>query len=362
MHSKDAHLYGVPKPKKAPGKDMSSSSSSLAFTSQLSSLIASGKDARERTAPARPRPKKDDIFSVHNRNAKKRALKDLDEVDFAQRHSTSSEAVDEATWRRAKRKMEEKARLYAAMKRGDIEDLEDKYAVDFDRKWAEAQEAGGDATSSTDDEDEDEAPSDGEELVDYVDEFGRNRRGTRAQAERAARRQQTQAANAADDRFTARPSMPAQLIYGDTIQSAAFDPDAGVAERMAALAAKRDAATTPPPETHFDARHEVRTRGAGFMPFSADAEERKREMEALEAQRRETEAQRAEAARRKEERRREVEERRRKIQERRTAKKTDRFLKELLGELEEKEIKTKDEDGDVKKEPDMASHEPVVST
>ena len=128
MPSKDAHLYGVRKQKKATGKEISSSSS-LAFSSQLSSLIANGKTSsgtqRNSTAPGRARPKKDDIFATHNRNTKKRALKDADDLDFAQQHSTSSEVVDGATWHRAKRKMEEKARLYAAMKRGDVEDLDE---------------------------------------------------------------------------------------------------------------------------------------------------------------------------------------------------------------------------------------------
>jgi len=347
LSHKDGHLYGIPKTKRpaATGKQISLSSS-LAFSSQLSSLIASSSNKKAASSSSstttfassagRPRPKKEDIFTTHNRNTKKRALRDLDDVDFtAQKHATSSEGVDTDTWRRAKRKMEEKARLYAAMKRGDVEDLDERYAVDFDRKWAEAQDKSEDDDDDDDDDDHSDGDGDGE-MVDYVDEFGRNRRGTKAEAAREERRKATLAADAQGDRFTARPSMPTNVIFGDTIQSAAFNPDENIAAQMADIAAKRDH-NSPPPDEHFDSRKEIRQKGVGFMQFSADAEERKRQMGDLERERAETERRRAEAAKRKEERKREVEERRRKIQEKRTEKKTDRFLSELMGELAEKE-------------------------
>jgi hypothetical protein len=245
--SKDAQLYGIPRPKKSTGKEISSSST-LAFTSQLSSLIASsngstGESARTTTA-GRSRPK-EDIFSTHNKNAKKRALKDVDETDFTQKHTTNGESLDEATLRKAKRRMEEKARLYAALKRGDVEDLDEKYAVDFDRKWAEQQESGkvDDDTS----EGEDDLDSEEEELIEYTDEFGRTRKSTRAEVAREERRKRTLAADE-PDRFTARPAMPTSIIFGDTVQSAAFNPDHTIAEQMAELAAKRDKEETPPPE------------------------------------------------------------------------------------------------------------------
>ena len=334
LSHKDGHLYGSQKPKKSStGKEISSSSS-LAFTSQLSSLIASSKNEpnRSSTAAGKPRPRKEDIFTTHNRNTKKRALRDIDDADFGQKHSTSSEKVDDATWHRAKRKMEEKARLYAAMKRGDVEDLDERYAVDFDRKWAERVDAGEDTSEGEDDD----GSVDGveEEMVEYVDEFGRNRKGTRAEAAREERKKATAAADTVD-RFTARPSMPTNVIYGDTIQSAAFNPDDSIAQQMADIAAKRDH-DTPPPDVHFDSKQEIRQKGVGFMQFSADAEERKKQMDNLEKERKETEARRSEAAKRKDDRKREIEERRKKLQAKRTEKKTDRFLNDLMGELTEK--------------------------
>lgn len=335
MMTKDASLYGIRPKSKTAAKEISSSTT-LAFTSQLSSLIASSSTASSSTpakqTTGRPRPKKEDIFATHNKNTRKRALKDLDDADSAQKHSTTGTALDDATWHRSKRKMEEKARLYAAMKRGDVEDADEKLMVDFDRKWAEREAAGAakDDTSSDDDADSEE-----EELVEYQDEFGRTRRGTRTEAAREERRKKTLAADE-PDRFTARPAAPERIIYGDAIQAAAFNPDEPVAEQMARLAAKRDREATPPPEEHFDGKKEVRTKGVGFFQFSKDAEMRKKEMEALEREREETEKGRRERERRKEERRKEVEERKRIIKEKRGKAQANRFLEGLSGELLDK--------------------------
>ncbi|KAK8184444.1 hypothetical protein BC567DRAFT_260623 [Phyllosticta citribraziliensis] len=329
MASKDNSLYGVPRPKKNSGKELSSSTN-LAFASQLSSLIASSSSnasSKDTSAKPRPRPRdRDDIFTQHNRNSRKRALADISNDEnpaFSQRHSTHSEAVDEATWRRSRRKMEEKARLYAAMKRGDVEDDDERFAVDFDRKWAEAHpegdgEGGEDDTSSGDDDDGDD---DGEEEVEYEDEFGRTRKGTRAAAARAER-SKTQATREPEGE-AARPAMPSNLIYGDTIQSAAFNLDEGLAQRE----------FSPPPQAHFDADKEIRTKGVAFFQFSKDEEERKKQMEALEKERGETERRRIEREKKMEERKRQVEERRKVLREKRTAATADRFLDGLMNEM-----------------------------
>lgn len=185
--------------------------------------------------------------------------------------------------------MEEKARLYAAMKRGDVEDESERFAVDFDRKWAERhgnEGSGEEDLSEQDDDDEEE--EDGRDMVEYVDEFGRTRQGTRAEAARAARQARGQA-DMAGDRFTARPSAPSGVIYGDTIQHEAFNPDMPIAMQMEELAKKRDRSLTPPPDVHFDATREVRQKGTGFFQFSENAEERKKQMDELERERKETE-------------------------------------------------------------------------
>jgi hypothetical protein len=342
MSGKDTSLYGAARPRKLKGSEISASNS-ISFTSQLSSLIATASTQRGRPAAgaSAARAKKDDIFTTHNKNAKKRALKDLEDRDdagdgLAQKHSTSGGGVDDETWRRSKRRLEDKARLYAAMKRGEVEDADERYAVDFDRKWAEARER-GEGDGGEDDEEEDDDDDGDDEEIEYVDEFGRTRRGTRAEAAREERRQRQQHDLAAEpDRFSARPRMPAQVIYGDTVQAAAFDPGRAAAERMAELAAKRDRPATPPPDEHFDSRREIRTKGVGFFQFSGDGDERKRQMEELERERAETERVRAEAVGRREERRKEVEARKKTIAEKRGKARADRFLDGLLGEVADK--------------------------
>lgn len=327
LSHKDGALYGERKARNLKGKEISSSTT-LGFTSQLSALINnSAASSSSKTAPSRPRPKKEDIFSKHNRNTAKRAKRDLEEdsLAFAQKHTTDGEGLDSSTWERSKRKMEEKARLYAAMKRGDVEDLDEKYTVDFDRKWAERQ--------GEDEEEEDDDDNDVEqEMVEYVDEFGRTRTGTAAEAARAQRIKAGEA-DMRSDRFTARPTAPANVIYGDTIQHQAFNPDEPITAQMEALAAKRDRSLTPPPDTHFDASKEVRTKGTGFFQFSGDAEERKRQMDGLEAERLETEKKRKEREAKLEERKRMVEERRKDIASARGKRKADGFLDRLGEEM-----------------------------
>lgn len=340
MSAKDAHLYNTKKAK-LKGREIVTSSG-IGFASQLSSLIASSKtkdDTKTASRPGRSRPQKEDFFSAHNKGVKKRALKDIDDVDLSQKHSTSSQAVDDATWHRAKRKMEEKARLYAAMKRGDVEDEDGKYGVDFDRKWAEAQERGegDDIVSPGEESEEDISTVPESELVEYLDEFGRLIKGTRAQAAREEMRKQKSYHDhqTHDDRLTARPNMPTNVIYGDTVQVNAFNPDEPIAQKMEELAAKRDKELTPPPDEHFDARKEIRSKGVGFFQFSADEDERKRQMVDLEKERMETEKMRSEAKERKEARKKELEERRRALAEKRSQAQADQFLDGLMDKMQQ---------------------------
>jgi hypothetical protein len=329
MSSKDAHLYGAKPKNRSKAKEISSSSS-LAFSSTLSNLIKTSATDTNKTTAGRARPQKEDIFKTHNKNVKKRALKDLEDSDFTQKHrgrTTEEKGEDETAWKRSKRRMEEKARLYDALKRGDVEDRDDKYGVDFDRKWAEKQEKGEpDSASSS------ESEASEEELVEYVDEFGRTRKGTRAEAAREERRKQNLATDE-PDRFTARPSMPTDIIYGDAVQSNAFNPDETIAQAMADLAAKRDKELTPPPELHFDGRAEARQRGTGFMYFSKDEVERQEQIKNLEKEREETERIRKERKEQIEKRKEMIREKKRAIQEKRSKGQAERFLDDLGAEL-----------------------------
>jgi hypothetical protein len=205
------------------------------------------------------------------------------------------------------------------MKRGEVEDLDERYEVDFDGERR--------SDSSSDNEEEGGEP---QEEVEYLDEFGRTRKGTRLDAMKAAQA----GTQKDDDRFTARPVAPTSgVVYGDAIQHEAFDPDSGRIAAMAELAKKRDRSLTPPPESFYDAGKEVRTRGTGFMQFSGDKDEREAQMRGLDALRTETEGARGEggnAGKGKnaalEARKKILEERRRVVEEKRARRKAEEFL------------------------------------
>lgn len=327
MSSKDSHLYNQGRSRNLNGGKEISSSTTLSFTSQLSSLIGAGSNSTSAKAlSGRARPKKDDIFTTHNRNTAKRAKRDLEPDNagtFEQKHTTNGEALDRGIWERSKRKMEEKARLYAAMKRGDVEDADERYAVDFDTKWAEARAEGKEDLS----EDENDVEDDGEE-VEYVDEFGRTRKGTRIDAMRAKQQSERKTHS-----YGAKPAAPSNLVYGDTIQHQAFDLDEPRAAQMEELARKRDKSLTPPPEEHFDGNKEIRNKGTAFYHFSGDAEQRKQQMADLEQERAQTERVRKERENKLAERKAQIEARRREIQSRNAKRKADDFLADLGAQM-----------------------------
>ncbi|KAK0742440.1 hypothetical protein B0T21DRAFT_409251 [Apiosordaria backusii] len=265
--------------------------------------------------------------------------------------TTTSEETAELA--RSRQRLESKSRLYAAMQRGDY--LGKEYGlVDFDRKWAEqnpnsAQDE--DLSSSSDSEPEEEA------TIEYTDEYGRTRLLTPSQKAALDRA----AASKVDlEKMAGRPvAVPSDLIFGDAVQTEAFN----TTEQMEELARKRDRSATPPPETHYDANWEIRTKGVGFYKFSQGGEERRKEMEGLERERERTEKEREEREREKqkrkeelERRRREIEARRREMGEKKAERLASRFLEGLEGEVfggggdgggktEQKDEGRKDEEG-----------------
>ncbi|KAK8149456.1 hypothetical protein G3M48_006916 [Beauveria asiatica] len=331
----DPHLYGQ-RPKKKQRKD-AALSSSLDFTAQLTSLMASsgassGSATTTSTGRARPsKGPKEDLFRAHTARKRetqsRRGARD-EKLILKDVAGTEDESREELA--RARRNMENKARLYAAMKRGDYvpQDNEATPLVDFDRKWAEHEEgkdASSDLSSSDDQENDDD---DDDEVIEYEDEFGRLRRGTRAEKERMERRIQRGLLGAEElSRMSARPAAPSNLIHGDAIQAMAFHPDDP--DKMEALARKRDRSATPPEPKHYDADKEVRSKGVGFYKFSRDEDARQREMRALEDERKRTEAQRQAREEQKAARKREIEERRKALEARRAKKQADSFLGSL---------------------------------
>lgn len=333
-------LYGIARPRRKPEQELSSTSSA-AFTSQLGSLLSRSRDSKL-TGAGRSRStldiksRKDDIFTAHKN--KKRAAKDISTDDNGQSHQTQDTigGVEESMLKKSKRKMEEKARLYAAMKRGDYVEIRRGYVndedrgplVDFDRKWAEEQEGGEgaeDDTSSGDDDSEND-----DELVEYQDEFGRTRKGTRAEIAREERRRRIQA-NAEEElaEMSARPKMPANIIRGDAIQAEAFNPDAALERQMEELAARRDRSQTPPEDTHYDATKEIRSKGVGFYQFSKDNDARKKEMENLGETRKQTEAWEEERKQNREKKEADFDETKRREKQRQSERDANAFLKSM---------------------------------
>lgn len=309
----DTGLYGIRKPKNTP-KEISSSTS-LAFTSTLSNLLSSSSHTQQAGRP-RPSKLKSNIFTSHNKNTKKRAARDESDDGHGQIHKRDIEGVDDSILHRSKRKMEAKARQYSAMKRGDYisGEHDPENLVDFDQKWADNERRGQDVGESSDGDSEDGQT----EMVDYEDEYGRQRTGTRAEAERMERKKTNKARGAEElDRMSARPAMPNKLIYGDTVQVEAFNPDEPVMTQMEEIAKKRDRSMTPPEQKHYEADKEFRVKGVGFYNFSKDEKMREKEMAALEQERFETERARREREDRKEKRKQEIDERRRAIEKKR---------------------------------------------
>ncbi|KAG5979783.1 hypothetical protein E4U55_004761 [Claviceps digitariae] len=317
-------LYGQ-RPVKKQKKD-TTLSSSLDFTAQLTSLMSNTTSSTSGSGRARSsKVRKNDIFHSSKPKEERKPPSKDSKLTLKEVSGTEEESRQLAL---ARRKMEDKARLYAAMKRGDYVPKENEAAplVDFDRKWAEDVEGKDDYSSSSSDGDDDEE----NEVIEYEDEFGRMRRGTKAEKERTERRARRGLLGAEElERMSARPAAPTNLIYGDAVQAMAFNPDDP--EKMEELARKRDRSATPPEQKHYDADSEIRTKGTGFYKFSKDEEARAKEMAHLAEERQHTEQERRVREEQRASRRQEIEKRRREMGARRAQRQADSFLDGLAG-------------------------------
>lgn len=354
MGTEQTNLYGQTQPKKKSDNELSSVSG-LSFASQMSSLIANASGSTSHDRARRTRQPKSDLFGKQNKGAEKRAAADLEDTDHhvsKQVHLSSKDigSIDDSTLNRSKQKMEKKVRMYNDMKKGtylagDSSDEDgtgptsnsDEYLarlrrrekeglVDFDRKWANEESKkkdGAEGSNSESDEDDDNAS-----IVSYEDEFGRSRRGTKSEAAQAARAKEAEA-RGDEEKERWRPNRPDNLIYGETVQSHAFDPEANIAAQMARLASRRDRSATPPEQVHYDADGEVRNRGTGFYTFSRDEETRKKQMEELEGARQETLQERERVRERAAIHHAKMAQRRREIAQLRARRLTEKFMNEL---------------------------------
>ncbi|KAK4154339.1 hypothetical protein C8A00DRAFT_14503 [Chaetomidium leptoderma] len=337
----DPNLYGQPPPKRQ--KKEIVSSTSVAFTSQLSSLLAEpatstapSAASATTTAAARTRRAKLKTDELSKTKVKRKDASTTEPKDSKKLSLKSPFGTEESKAERefARRKMESKARLYAAMQRGDYIGRETGL-VDFDRKWAESQAATTNnnnnpaSSSDSDPDDDDDETNIDTTLHEHTDEFGRVRHLTHSQI---LRLQRSNASATELEHMSARPKAPETLIYGDAVQAEAFAARDG-ADTMEALARKRDRSATPPAATHYRADGEIRTKGVGFYQFSRDEGTREAEMGALAEERRRTEGLRREREAKAEGRKREIEERRRALLERRTKKMAESFLEGLEKDL-----------------------------
>ncbi|KAA8904501.1 hypothetical protein FN846DRAFT_33433 [Sphaerosporella brunnea] len=309
--SKNAPLYGAPRPKNKP---IPLSSTSIHALSTELALAKSAAAKSAKSAPAHARatklPEK-----LSNRGVSSRAAKDL--VEYQSCGSAGS--VGEHELERSRKKLKAKAKLYKELQRGDGDAKEEERGlVDFTRKWAE--EGGSDRMSSSSEEEE-------EEMVEFVDEFGRTRKGTKRDAEHEQRRK---AGESLPDDTSIRPAEPKHVIYGNTIQSHAFlTPEFATVPKseqlIAALPEEEDE------ETHYDASKEVRTKGVGFYQFSKDSKVRKEEMEELIKERERTEREREAKGERRKRKREEIEKRREEVRKRRREKIGESWLENAFG-------------------------------
>ncbi|RCI16309.1 hypothetical protein L249_2821 [Ophiocordyceps polyrhachis-furcata BCC 54312] len=326
----DPDLYGRRPVKKQ--KRGVALATSLDFTAQLSSLISNASTSSAVTPRAKSKKPGNDIFRARKAAKQRSPGPDSAKLQLKQVAGTEEEKQEHA---RAKRKLESKARIYAAMKRGDYvpKENEAEPLIDFDRKWAERGTGNDDqsglvsssSSNSSSNSSGDSSGDDDGQIVEWDDEFGRRRRGTRAEKERMQRRARRGLLGAEElERMSARPSAPKKLIYGDAVQTMAFNPDDP--DKMEELARKRDRSATPPAMTHYDADSEIRTKGVSFYKFSKNEEARTGEMSALEAERQQTEQQRKAREEEREARRREIERRRQNLGARRAKRQADDFL------------------------------------
>lgn len=240
---------------------------------------------------------------------------------------------------RSREKLLEKARIYEALQRGDVDggdgdgdgdgEGDGEGLVDFTRKWAE--DGGGESREG---EGEGREGREAEEMVEFVDEFGRTRLLPKSQAD--LERSRLAKDRGLGEGSAPKPPPPEGLIYGNVIQTNAFQTSTfssvPSAEMLQSAAPKETDQAVQ--DTHYDASKEVRTKGVGFYQFSKDEEERKAEFEALEKERKKTLEERERMLEKKRRRKEELEKRREEVRRKRRGKVGETWLEGFMGELQ----------------------------
>lgn len=183
-----------------------------------------------------------------------------------------------------RRNLERKARIYAQLQAGKYAgiptDQLQQGSIDWDRKLAEAPHC-----ASSSDDDDNSAPVEAhgygqEEMVEYVDEFGRTRTAPLSEVPR-----ELLPASLGGDKEDEEEEVD-NAVYGPATNFPVYDPALHRREK-----AQRDVKPA-----HFSAGFENRHRGAAFYRFSEHEPERQQQMRQLNELRAETIANRRHAS------------------------------------------------------------------
>nr|XP_026238901.1 coiled-coil domain-containing protein 174 [Urocitellus parryii] len=273
--------------------------------------------------------KKPSIWSKQNTGVSTRAEKDAEQ-----------RAEEQKTLDRAREKLEEKAKLYEKMTKGDFidEEVEELYLVDFTQKLIdkrremEASRAARESRNTAERDDEDDErlsdrdippPQDpSEEWVDYVDSLGRSRRCMRKDLPGLLEMDKN-----LQGRLFVSPANEKTLLSEDMRKEL---------QRQQWEEEEREALQRPVGPLHYEdiRENEARQLGVGYFAFARDQELRSKQMKTLETLREQTTDQRI---------------KRENIKEKRKA-----LLEARLAKLRQKKMKKSKEDGTEEGHPDAA--------
>uniref|UniRef100_A0A8C5KIU4 Coiled-coil domain containing 174 n=1 Tax=Jaculus jaculus TaxID=51337 RepID=A0A8C5KIU4_JACJA len=270
--------------------------------------------------------KKPSIWSKQNAGVSNRAEKDAEQ-----------KIEEQKTLDKAREKLEEKAKLYEKMLKGDFpdEEVEDMYLVDFTqkiidkRKEVEALGTSRESRSTGERDDSDEELSErdipppqdpSEEWVDYVDSLGRSRRCMRKDL---------------PDLLEMDKNLQGRLFVSPANEKSLLSEDMRKElQRQQWEEEEREALKRPMGPIHYEdiRENEARQLGVGYFAFARDKELRNKQMKTLEMLREQTTDQRI---------------KRENIKEKRKA-----MLEARLSKLRQKKMKNSKEDGTEEKNGD----------
>ncbi|NWR06377.1 CC174 protein, partial [Paradoxornis webbianus] len=290
-------------------------------------LKDSGVFAKPRTSNKKP-----SIWTKQNTGVVNRAAKDVEQ-----------KAEEQDVLDKSRKKLEEKAKLYEKMTKGDFpdEETEDLYLVDFTQKIIDKQhevqelhqsEAAGKTSGRDTDEEEIQAEADipppedpDEEWVDYVDFLGRSRR-------------------------CMKKDLPSLLKMDQELQGKRQEPDGNTLlsedmrrelQRQQWEKEEEEALRKPMGPIHYEdiRENEARQLGVGYFAFSRDQELRHKQRATLDMLREQTLDQRNKREQLKEKRKAALDARLSKLRARKIKKLREAGLEEEAEKLENGEVK-----------------------